>query len=160
MHEKQVNDRYDPQAIRACRAQLDHALFAALHTNKDTATYWVEESERLAGKIAIAEAGGTIRSAINLIPEGERHYLCRKMPWSPRARSCASCGSHCYRRSRVSGGSHRAADAIAGAGGRRGRLIAGNYSVSGATASLSRRGSHPYSARKSSIFSAETRIVA
>ena len=70
-----TNDRYDPQATKAHRAQLDHAIFAALHTDKDTATYWVEESERLAGKIAIAEAGGTIRSAINLVPEGERHYL-------------------------------------------------------------------------------------
>lgn len=75
MHEHQVNDRYDPQATRCVIAQLDHALFAALHTNKDTATYWVEESERLAGRIAIAQAGGTIRSAIKLIPAGERHYL-------------------------------------------------------------------------------------
>ncbi len=74
-HEKQVNERYDPQATRCAIAQLDHAIFAALHTSKDTATYWVEEAERLAGKIAIAEAGGTFRSAIKLIPVGERHYL-------------------------------------------------------------------------------------
>ena len=75
MHEQQVNDRYDPQATRCARVQLDHAIFAALHTKGQTATYWVEEAERLAGRIAIAEAGGTIRSAIKLIPVGERHYL-------------------------------------------------------------------------------------
>jgi hypothetical protein len=35
----------------------------------------VEEAERLAGTIAVAQAGGTFRSAIKLVPPEERHYL-------------------------------------------------------------------------------------
>jgi len=75
MHENQVNDRYSQQAIIACQVQLDHAIFAALNTSKDTATYWVEEAERLAGKLAIAQAGGTFRSAAKLVPAEQRNYL-------------------------------------------------------------------------------------
>ncbi len=75
MHEHQVNDRYSPQAILACQIQLDHAIFAALNTTKDTATYWVEEAERLAGRIAIAQAGGTFRRAASLVPAEQRNYL-------------------------------------------------------------------------------------
>jgi hypothetical protein len=83
MHEHQVNDRYDPQAIVCCQVELDHAIHAALHTKGPVATYWVEEAERLAGRIAItiaitiaiAQAGGTFRSAIKLVPMEVRHYL-------------------------------------------------------------------------------------
>jgi hypothetical protein len=75
MHEQQVNDRYQPASTVCWQVQLDHAIFAALHTSKDTATYWVEEAERLAGKIAIAQAGGTFRSAAKLVPAEQRNYL-------------------------------------------------------------------------------------
>ncbi len=75
MHEHQVNDRYHPQATRCCQVQLDHAIHAALHTKGPVTTYWVEEAERLAGRIAIAQAGGTFRSAIKLVPMEVRRYL-------------------------------------------------------------------------------------
>ena len=76
MHESQVNGRYHPQATRCCQVQLDHAIHAALHTKGHAATGWVERVESLAGRfaitiaitIAIAQAGGTFRSAIKLVP--------------------------------------------------------------------------------------------
>ena len=77
----QVNGRYHPQATRCCQVQLNHAIHAALHTKGPVATYWVEEAERLAGRIAIAiaiaiaQAGGTFRSAIHLVPMEVRRYL-------------------------------------------------------------------------------------
>jgi len=87
MHEHQVNDRYTPMAIRCCQVQLDHALHAALHSSGPVATYWVEEAERLAGTIAIAQAGGTFRSAIKLVPPEERHYLQPKDAVEPSGNS-------------------------------------------------------------------------
>jgi len=66
MHEKQVNGRYHPQALRCWQVQLDHALHAALHTDKQVATYWIEEAENLAGRIAIVQARGTNLMALPL----------------------------------------------------------------------------------------------
>lgn len=75
-HEQQINDRYTPTAAQCCQTQLDGALHAALHTGGQTATYWVEECERLIGRIALARAGGTIRDAATFL---DRADYCRRM---------------------------------------------------------------------------------
>jgi len=79
MHESQVNGRYHPQATRCCQVQLDHAVHSALNTKGRAATGWIARVESLAGRIAIAiaiaQAGGTFRSAIKLVPMELRRYL-------------------------------------------------------------------------------------
>ena len=50
-------------------SQLDHALFAALHTSGSVATYWVEESKRQSGLRVGLLAPGGMRPAIAKNPE-------------------------------------------------------------------------------------------
>jgi len=68
-HEQQVNDSYIPRAVESWQVQLDNALAAALRTKGKVASYWVDRCESLVGRIAIAQAGGTIRDAIKFVPE-------------------------------------------------------------------------------------------
>lgn len=79
-HEQQINDRYTPRAAWCCQAQLDTALYAALHTRGEAATYWVEECERLIGRIALARAGGTLRDAVTFLDKAD---YCRDMAPQP-----------------------------------------------------------------------------
>ena len=74
VHEAQINQRYQPRTAECWQAQLDDALHGALTTNKEAATYWVEEVENLVGRTALARAGGTIRDALKFIDEANRHY--------------------------------------------------------------------------------------